>query len=173
MSRCKVCKADFTKRSMTHKCCSPECAEQYAATERKRKELKEYRQRKEAIKPRRDWLKHAERVCNEYIRLRDHNRPCISCGATGGNHHAGHFRSVGSSPQLRYCEDNIHGQCPKCNVFLGGNLLGYRRGILERISEDALRLLEENNEPAKWSVDQLKEIIEYYRDKIKELKQCN
>ena len=43
---------------------------------------------------------------------------------------------------LRWDEDNVHGQCRKCNRFLHGNLLGYREGLLKKIGAKRLERLE-------------------------------
>lgn len=82
MTKCiiRTCRAEFIKRSMTHKACSPECAAEYAKRERVKKERKEIRARKAAIKPRSAWLKDAQAAFNAYIRERDKARPCICCG---------------------------------------------------------------------------------------------
>ena len=57
------------------------------------------RERKEKLKSRSDWLKDLQRVFNEFIRLRDADLPCISCGRYHqGQWHAGHYRSVGGLP---------------------------------------------------------------------------
>lgn len=86
------------------------------------------RDRKLALKTRRDHEKDAQREFNRFIRLRDHADGCISCGASreqveseqgwkvGGAWDCGHFLSVGSHPELRFDEDNAHKQCKACNA---------------------------------------------------------
>ena len=54
------------------------------------------KERKAKLKSRSEWLKEAQAVFNKFIRLRDKDQPCISCGRYHqGQYHAGHYRSVG------------------------------------------------------------------------------
>ena len=169
LSKCKVCHSEFQKRSMTHKCCTPECAQEYAKREREKKDRKETRTKLSALKTRSQWLKEAERACNAYIRERDRDLPCVSCGNIGGDRHAGHFRSVGSSQALRFYEFNIASQCSKCNLHLAGNLIGYRIGLTEREGNDLVEYLSNHRGQAKWTIEELKEIKDYYKAKLKSL----
>jgi hypothetical protein len=56
-------------------------------------------------------------VFNNMIRLLDQGQPCISCGKTvcGQRFEAGHFKSVGSHPELRYDPRNVYLQGMGCN----------------------------------------------------------
>jgi len=74
----------------------------------------------------------AQTVFNKWIRERDKGSPCISCGS-GIPTQAGHFYSAGHHNQLRFNEDNCHLQCVRCNMFLSGNLLNYRIGLIKKI----------------------------------------
>lgn len=74
----------------------------------------------------------AVKVFNSYIRDRDQNQPCISCGKFT-NLQAGHFYSAGKHRHLRFNEDNVNGQCMRCNYFLSGNLLNYRENLISKI----------------------------------------
>ena len=165
---CVICTGAFEPRRMGQKTCSPICEK-----ERKR-QRRLINERKLAIKPRRDWLKDVERACNAYIRFRDRHGVCISCGRQLGEHfHAGHFRSVGAAPHLRFNELNVHGQCAHCNTYNGGNLIGYRKGLAERYGTELVEYLENYNAPSRWSIDECKEIIDYYKTKLKELKEVD
>jgi len=170
MSKCKVCKGEFQKRSMTHKVCSPECAAQYAETERLRKQNRERRQQRERLKTRSQWLREAQAEFNKYIRLRDRDLPCISCGRYhDGAYDAGHYRSVGAAPQLRFDEDNCHKQCVPCNQFKAGNAIEYRIRLIERIGEERVGLLEGQQSSVKWTIDDAKRIKAEYREKCRQL----
>ena len=182
MTKCKICKAEFIKRSMTHKCCSPECAEIFGREQTKKqaakKEREETKVRKEKLKRLPDWIADAQTVFNKYIRLRDHDAPCICCGMfsdpkfdrlTGGIWDCGHYRSRGSAGHLRFNEDNAHKQLKYCNRWGAGRVVDYRIGLIQRIGLERVEALEANNIPHKWTVDELKEIIATYRRKIKEL----
>ena len=83
--KCKVCGQLFVKTfSSTQKVCSPECAIKLARDNaqkaQERAEKKKQRERKAKLKSRSEWLKEAQSVFNKFIRLRDKDQPCISCG---------------------------------------------------------------------------------------------
>jgi hypothetical protein len=114
--------------------------------------------------------KKAQRVVNKYIKLRDLHKPCVSCLKMGMNMQAGHYIAQGSSGALRYDEDNIHGQCIPCNMYLHGNLINYRINLVYRIGEDGVKRLEDHrHDIKKWTRDELQEVIDTYNLKLKEL----
>jgi hypothetical protein len=142
-----------------------------AAESAKAKQVrKEYRSAKQKMKSRADWLREAQAAFNRYIRLRDHDKPCISCGRQHqGQWHAGHYRSVGACPELRFMELNVHKQCAPCNDHLSGNIVEYRRGLIERIGIDQVEWLEGNHEAKKYTIEEIKAIKAEYTHKSKEL----
>ena len=169
-SKCKVCKEPFQKRSMAHVACSPACAVVLAQESREKKVRAEYKVRKEAIKTRSDWLKEAQAAFNTYIRTRDAHLPCISCGRFHtGSYDAGHYRSVGSMPALRFHEDNVHRQCVPCNQHKAGNVVEYRIGLVARIGAERVAFLEGPHEAAKYSIEEIKAIKAEYKAKTKAL----
>ena len=181
--KCKECGAYYIKKQSTQQVCSMKCAIAYSKrkAEEKRKKLEKadrleasrrMRERKEKLKSRSDWLKDLQRVFNEFIRLRDADLPCISCGRYHqGQYHAGHYRSVGACPELRFNEDNVHKQCSACNSHLSGNILEYRLGLIEKIGLERVEFLErKDHPPLKLSVEEIKELIKVYRAKVRELK---
>jgi hypothetical protein len=115
-------------------------------------------------------------ICHAYIRLRDKFKNCISCGGNWHtDFHAGHFYSAKQYSSLKFDETNISGQCPKCNNFEDGNEGGYRLGLIERHSKGYLDLLDskallEKHQGFKWDRFKLNDLQEYYRDKLKKLK---
>jgi len=114
-------------------------------------------------------------VFNEYIRLRDKDMPCISCGQTKPYKQAGHFYSVKMYDGLRFNEDNCHGECPGCNGFDDMHLLKYQENLIERIGfvrYSALVDYAKNYKKYgfKWSRSEILYLIEHYKQKIKELK---
>jgi len=172
-SKCKVCRALFVKRSITHKACSPDCALTIALAERERAERKVTASRKEAIKSRAKWLAEAQAAFNAFIRARDEaaNLPCISCGRYhDGSHDAGHYRSVGAMPSLRFNEDNCHRQCVPCNQHKAGNIVEYRLRLIAKIGADRVAWLELDHPAAKYTIDDAKRIKSEYRAKLKSLK---
>jgi hypothetical protein len=141
-------------------------SEKSALQTKKRELIKE----KERIKTRREHLKELQVIFNSYIRARDKDFPCISSGRFTGSFDAGHYRSVGSCPELRFNELNVHRQTVHDNQHLHGNLIAYRKGLIERIGLDKVEWLEGKHEPQKWTIDQLKELKALYKQKLKEMK---
>ncbi len=171
---CQYCKRKFTPWPPTAKVCSLECAANIARKKREKLERADTRKRKEALKTRSDYLKEAQREFNAYVRERDADLPCISCGRFHrGAYDAGHYRSVGAAPALRFNESNVHRQCVPCNQHKSGNAIEYRKGLIRRIGEVAVQEIENDNSTAKWTIEQLKEIKAYYRRKTKELREIH
>jgi ribosomal protein L44E len=113
--------------------------------------------------------KKVQRVFNKYIRLRDQKLKCISCGQKEIDQ-AGHYIAQGSSGALRFNEDNVNGQCTKCNVWDHGNLINYRINLVKKIGEDRVKWLEDHRTNVKrWTREELEDLLETYKRKIKEI----
>ncbi len=112
-------------------------------------------------------------VVNQYIRLRDADLPCVSCGRFhDGQWHAGHFRSAGGHPELRFEPLNIWRQCAPCNTHKSGDLVNYRAELVRRIGAEKVEWLEGPHEAKRYTIDDLKAIKAEYRAKIKALKEA-
>ena len=110
----------------------------------------------------------AQKVFNAWIRKRDEGLPCISCGS-GTPTQACHYLSQGHHSALRYNEDNTHLGCIKCNLFLHGNLINYRKGLVKKIGEARVQSLEDYPKTAhKWNRFDLIIKIEDYKTRLKE-----
>ena len=177
--RCKVCKAMFTPaRDFQAVCGEIACAIAHAPANqvRARKALadierKEIKVRKEKLKSRADHLKDTQIAFNAWVRERDAELPCISCGRHHqGKYDAGHYRTVGSNPALRFEPLNCHRQCSPCNTQLSGNIVNYRIALVKRIGAEAVDWLEGPHEPKKYTVEELKAMTADYRAKTRELK---
>ena len=108
-------------------------------------------------------LKKAERVFNAYVRQRDKNETCISCGKPGNQ--AGHYFTVKQFSALRFHHWNVNLQCAYCNLFAHGNQAMYRIGLVRKIGEYNVIQLEQiamDNRIKKWTRKELNEIIEKY-----------
>lgn len=176
--KCKECGAYYTKFQSTQQVCSVKCAmamgKRKAEQKRRQADKAERRERKarlEKLKSRSDYLKELQTVFNQFIRLRDKNEPCISCGRFHqGQWHAGHYRSVGACPELRFNEDNVHKQCSVCNNHKSGNVIEYRIHLVRKIGVQRVEFLERNNHPPlKLSIEEIQEMKRTYKAKIKEL----
>jgi FtsZ-binding cell division protein ZapB len=178
-----VCRVSFVPQRLGQAVCSPKCA--LATVEvQKAKEKKSLAQagrrdikvRKEALKSRGDHMREAQQAFNEYIRTRDQaaGHFCISSGKpldwSGNAVDAGHYRSVGSAPHLRFDERNCHAQSKQDNRFLSGNAVDYRIGLIARIGQEAVDALESDQSVRKYTVDEIKAIKAEYRAKTRELK---
>ena len=180
-----ACRASFVPQRLGQAVCSPKCAlatvEVQKAKEKKslaqagRREIKV---RKEALKTRGDHMREAQQAFNEYIRTRDQaaGHLCISSGKSldwsGNAVDAGHYRSVGSAPHLRFDERNCHAQSKQDNRFLSGNAVDYRIGLIARIGQEAVDALESDHSVRKYTVDEIKAIKATYRAKTRELKRA-
>lgn len=184
-SKCKVCRGEYIKRSMDHKACKIECAIELGKRENDAKQRKAMRAdrvvdraKREAMKPRPVLLKEAQIAFNAFIRARDEGKPCICCGrpmiqSSGLSSHnidAGHYRSVGSAPHLRFHEQNCHAQLVQCNRYGAGRAVDYRLGLVERIGLANVEALEANQESPKWTHDDLRSIRLVYQLKLKDLR---
>lgn len=111
-------------------------------------------------------LARCQTVFNAYIRARDNDRGCISCG--GPVQEAGHYFSQGHHSALRFNEMNTNGQCTRCNRWLSGNLIHYRQGLVHRYGEAKVLLLESaaRVKVKKWERYELQALIKLYKEKI-------
>ena len=180
--KAKGCEQQFIPRNSMHVACCGSCAHSIArakneqAEQRKRSdERKADRAKREKLKTRSDWMKEAQREFNRYIRIRDSGKPCICCGShlgdgdVGGAFDCGHYRSVGSAPHLRFDERNAHAQRKQCNRYGSGRAVDYRIGLVTRYGLAFVEGLERDQAPKHYTIEDLKQIRDTYRQKAKEL----
>lgn len=178
----KGCGVLFTPTRPMQTVCSVMCAvldarikREQAETKKRQEQLRKDRETRDKLKTRSDWIKEAQREFNKYIRLRDASKPCICCGLplghadVGGGFDAGHYRSVGSAPHLRFSEDNCHAQRKQCNRYGAGRAVDYRLGLIDRIGIARVEALESDQTPRHYTVDDLKAIRDKYRALAKQL----
>ena len=179
---CQWCREPFTPVRALQKVCAPLCASRLveARADKKRAKAKaaesrQDRARRRALKTIPELIAEAQHDFNRYVRLRDAGRGCISCvahlpaGGVGGGFDCGHYRSRGAAGHLRFCEDNAHGQCKRCNRRLSGNVAAFRIGLAGRIGDERLAALEADNAPHKWTRGELIAIRDEYRAKARAL----
>jgi hypothetical protein len=170
--RCKNCKEKFEPVRFNHKyCLKDECVRAFVAEAREKQWKQTKTRMKENLKTTSDWLKEAQVVFNKYIRERDKNKPCISCGSKiNGVKHASHYLSAGGHSNVRFHEDNVWVSCYKCNVMLSGNQIEYRKRLIQKIGVERVEWLENNgNIVKKWTKEELKLLITEYKKKTKQL----
>lgn len=169
---CRNCRDKFQPWNSMQIVCSVNCVIKY--TEKK----KEAKLKKQHAKQKRDFYandrklraKEAQKAFNAFIRKRDEGQACISCQRSNDvKKNAGHYKSVGSSPELRFEELNCHLQCEHCNSFKSGNIESYRANLINKIGSERVDWLEGPHELKKYSCEDLKEIEQLYKQKLKEL----
>ena len=189
LKKCAVstCKAPFIQRSMSHRACSPACAVALVTKQREKKERaaktierKQIAERKAKLKTRSDHMKEAQQIFNTWRREYCKSigiTTCICCDEpldwNANKVDAGHYRSVGSAPHLRFIENNVWPQRKQCNQYGAGRAVDYRIGLIARIGLAAVEALEADNTPRKFTVEQLLEIKTIYRAKLKALREAN
>ena len=190
--RCKICREWFMPEKDFEKWCSQAHKEELAIklyrkqNEARQVKLKKEQQAKErekkdklkirklAVKPLSYFKQQAQTAFNSYIRQRDAGNSCISCGRnTGAKMNAGHYRTVGANPELRFDEDNCHLQCEHCNSYRSGNIEEYTPNLIEKIGQERFDRLMGVHELPKWKREDYERIRDEYRLKLKELKSCS
>ena len=187
---CRVCRNDFQPVRCLQQTCSFDCevrlglihAERSKAKREKAERIAEIASTKilrEKLKTKSELMREVQTAFNQFIRLRDQlaGHPCISSGRpldwSGNNVDAGHYRSRGSAPHLRFDERNCHAQAKRENRYLSGNVVDYRVGLIARIGLEAVESLEADHTPKKYTIAELRAIKAHYVAKLKELKNGN
>lgn len=187
-TRCAHCRAKFQPErpsQIVHAECAADWAiaqgekraraEAKAAQAAAKVERAETRRRKAALKTLPQLTREAQIAFNAWVRERDRQagHACISSGRpldwTGNAVDAGHYRSVGAASHLRFNEDNVHAQSKHDNQFLAGNAVDYRINLIARIGLERVEALEADNTVRKWTREELIEIKQTYRAKLREL----
>jgi hypothetical protein len=120
-----------------------------------------------------DYENEAKKEFQKYIRKRDENLSCVSCGTFQTDiWDGGHFKKAELYSGVIFDEMNCHRQCRKCNRFLGGNELNYREGLVKRYGIDYVLEIEERAlrlKRHKYSKEDLIGLKNLYKEKIKHL----
>jgi len=170
MPRCKNCKEKFEPIRFNQKyCLKDECIRVFVEEAKVKSWKKTKAKMKTDLMTLQDYIKLAQITFNKYIRLRDKGSVCISCQKLPKKEKAGHFWNANNHWNVRFDENNVHLQCEHCNTFLSGNLIEYRSNLINKIGLEQLTLLEaEAKKTRKFTIDELKEIINTYKKKIKQ-----
>ena len=179
--KCKnpACRQPFTPANSMQSVCHYKCGLALAAIERKRKESitakldrQKTRERRAKLKSRADYMREAQQAWNRYVRARDAGFPCASCGAMpsqkiGGTIDCSHYRSVGSSPHMRFHLHNAAAACVRCNRDLSGNVVELRKGLIERIGEEKVLAVEADQSVRKYTIDYLVRLKKVFSKKAR------
>lgn len=183
LKKCKICREPFMPRNMGHVACKPDCAQIHGATVAAKQKAKAQRQERAQDKVKREGMKtypqlirETQSAFNSAVRLRDQlaGYPCISSGRpldwNGNAVDAGHWRSTGSAPHLRFNFDNCHAQSKHDNQYKAGNAVDYRIGLIVRIGIARVEALEADNAPRKWTHDELRAMKAEFQAMARKLK---
>lgn len=156
MPRCQNCKQKFTPTRFLQKHCNDEkCVDasiQYARDKVNLNKSKEWQKEKRTLKTALKTLTQleaeAKKSFQKFIRLRDADLPCISCGNSNTNDWAGgHYFPAGIYSGLMFDERNCSKQCnTHCNKYLSGNLIEYRKGLIKRYGVEFVEQLESESD---------------------------
>lgn len=191
---CKQCREIFIPHRKIQPVCDKfECKVAYcnkaaakAAIAREKKAKREHKEKREKFKTAKERMPETQRFFNIYIRTRDADKPCISCGRAyipeqiGGAWDCGHYLGVGARPDLRFDEANAHKQCKSCNGGAGKYARknytvsqSYRINLIERIGLAEVERLEGPAVPKHYTADDLNELKIKYKRMTKELKDAS
>lgn len=173
-----ACRTEFVPARPLQTACSVACAialtqatKARQSREQDKQERAARRAARERIKTKGDYLRETQAAFNEWIRERDRDLPCISCDRFHqGQWHAGHYRTVGANPELRFNPLNVHKQCAPCNNHKSGDIVNYRINLVERIGADQVEWLEGPHEPQRYTIEELKAMKASFRAMTRSLK---
>lgn len=176
---CEICGKPVFK--IGAKVCSINCSLDYNALhpeelknfieEQAEKNLKKWRKEsREKLKSLSTLEGEAKKEAQLWARLRDAGQPCISCDKFSDMVDGGHYLSAERYSGLMFHPHNISLQCRKCNRFLHGNPIEYRKGLIKRYGltfVENLEALGDANRVRKYTREELIEIKKFYQSKIK------
>ena len=173
MKKCKNCKEPFTpiKSSLEKYCTKSECVKVWVDSVKQKQWAKRKSELKADLMTLSDWLKIAQQHFNTFIRNRDKDQLCISCQKPPLKKNAGHFYNANNHYNVRFDERNVHLQCEHCNTFLSGSLINYRENLIKKIGiKEFEQLSLIANETRKFTIKEVKEIAEKYKNLNKNIK---
>lgn len=156
--------------------CSIDCGIAFGREARQKANTKAFKahikDRKHKLKSKTDFVREAQTAFNAFIRCRDKDLSCVSCGRHHqGQYHAGHYRTTAAQPALRFNELNCHKQCMPCNTHKSGNITEYRIELTRRIGVSLVEWLEtDHKQPRSWTTEELQAVKQYYRTALKAMK---
>jgi hypothetical protein len=167
---CKVCSKPFKPFKSTALVCSYQCAIKYA----KRKEKAKKQKVRDNVVKYSKLMAEAKAAFQKWVRKRDEHLPCISCGKlTAEQWDGSHLFKSEVYRGVIFHPWNVNRACSYCNRWLDGNLIPYRKELINRIGLDKVELLEQEanqTRQRKWSRDELVEIRDEFKQRLKLMK---
>lgn len=189
--KCKHCRDPYTPSKPMQTACSIPCAlalaqkaKEKAQAVKAKEERKADRAKLKSMAPLRTFIAEAQTAFNAFVRERDKDLPCISCGdynpidfGVGGAWDCGHFLSRGAYPEKRFMEDNAHKQCKSCNAGSAKNpakamtvMQAYEANLVARIGQERVDAVKAPMPVKKWTREELAAIRDHYRKALREMK---
>ena len=167
--KCKNCKDYFKPRTSLQKYCTKfDCIKEFIREQKEREWKKRKAKMKTDLMTLKDYIIIAQKLFNEWIRVRDKGLNCISCDKPAKKENAGHFYNANNHWSVRFDEDNCHLQCEYCNTFLSANLTNYRINLIKKIGQERYDILSAKaNETRKFTKEEVQEIINEYKKRLK------
>jgi len=142
--------------------------------DRHKEDIKAKKEFKEKNKSIAALILEARKPFQQWIRMRDANNACISCGTVNSELiDAGHFKKAELYTGMIFDERNCFSQCRKCNTYLNGNEGEYRKRLIERFGMDWVLQLDEDADRLRqysWTREELQEIKTKYLLKLKKIR---
>lgn len=139
--------------------------------EQKRIEASEKQALKVKYKTLGQYEAEAKATFQKWVRMRDEKLNCISCNYWANRFDGGHYFKAEIYSGLIFHPHNVNKQCSmRCNNMLHGAEAEYRIGLVAKIGERAVKDLETLKDKLrqyKYTKEQLTEINQYYKTKIK------
>lgn len=122
-------------------------------------------------------LKLTQTAFNKLIRLLDKGKPCISSGKPWADtFHAGHFKTVGAHPELRFDARNCHGQSAGDNLATDRRksmersvMESYEANLVQRYGQAIVDYLNGPHEPKHYTCDELREMRKVFNAESRRL----
>jgi len=173
--KCKNCGEKFEPLRSLQQTCGFGCAIALSKKLKQKEESKKWQAEKKAMKEKlktlSDYEKEAKTIFQKWVRQRDAELPCISCGAVTDRNDAGHYFDAGMYSGLIFHEWNVNKQCSNyCNRLNHGNKANYRIGLVKKIGEENVLWLESNKDRLrsyKFTKSELEEIKNKYKKLLK------
>ena len=173
--KCKNCKEMFTPERPIQPVCNYKCAIEWNKKLATKKEKQDWQKEKKVLKEKLKTLGQyeleARKEFQKWIRERDKDLPCISCGCiTAKQWDGGHYLKAELFSGLIFNENNVHKQCSTCNDYKSGNELEYRDGLIKRFGIKFVEDLEATKNQFrnyKYTKQELVEIKNKYKQRLK------
>ncbi len=173
--KCGECKKPFIPIRPLQVVCTPTCAISKSRKDEQKKRDKVYREKKKVLRAKLKKIpelkREARAAFQAWIRKRDENLPCISCGKmTAIQWDGGHYLKAEIYSGMIFDERNCNRQDSYCNDYLAGNVIEYRKGLIARYGIEYVEQLESEADEKrvyKWTKEELIEIKKKYREKLR------